>query len=73
MTEHEEEKCLLHDTDCDVAVRRWKCLQNREELLSHLEKLKILPANIAKSIVENTAPILVTIHQQILPVLPCSD
>lgn len=73
MTEHKEEKCHLHDTDCDAVVRRGKYLQSKEELLSHLEKLKILPANIAKSIIENTTPILVTIHQQILPVLPCSD
>lgn len=42
----------------------------KQRLLSHLEKLKILSADIAKSIVENTTPILVTIHRQILPVLP---
>lgn len=42
---------------------------SKQRLLSHLEKLKFLPANVAKSIVENTASISVTVHQQILPVL----
>lgn len=45
-------------------------ISSKQRLLSHLGKLKILAANTAKFIVENTTEILATVHQQILPVLP---
>lgn len=68
MTEYKGEKCQnLPNIDCDTVITIGMEISSKQRLLLHLGKLKIFPANIAKSTVENTTAILVTIHQQILP------
>lgn len=67
MAEHKEGKCHLPNTDCDTVITIGMEMSSKQRLPSHLGKLKIFPANIAKPIVENTTAILVTIHQNILP------
>lgn len=54
MTEHKEGKCHLPNTDCDTVIIIGMEMSSKQRLPSHLGKLKIFPANIAKPIVENS-------------------